>query len=54
LQVLKKMNNDIKYDEEKMPVAFDIILSLLKRNVQPAHAAAESIGFPVEAGNAQH
>jgi maltose alpha-D-glucosyltransferase/alpha-amylase len=54
LQVLKKLNNDIKYDEEKMPVAFDIILSLLKRNVQPAHAAAESIGFPVEAGNAQH
>ena len=37
-----------------MPVAFDIILSLLKRNVRPAHAAAESVGVPVEAGNVQH
>ncbi len=47
LQVFKKLNYDVNYDEEKTPVPFDIILSLLKLNVQPAHAAAEAVGKTV-------
>jgi maltose alpha-D-glucosyltransferase/alpha-amylase len=48
LQVLKKLNYDVNYDEEKAPVPFDIILSLLKLNVRPTHAAAEAVGNPTE------
>jgi maltose alpha-D-glucosyltransferase / alpha-amylase len=47
LQVFKKLNYDVNYDEESAPVPFDIILSLLKLNIQPAHAAAEAVGIPV-------
>ncbi len=47
LQVFRRLNYDVNYDEESAPVPFDIILSLLKLNIQPAHAAAEAVGTPV-------
>ena len=47
LQVFNKLNYDVNYDEEKAPVPFDIMLSLLKLNVQPAHAAAEAVGTAI-------
>jgi len=44
LQILNKLSYDVNYHEEKTPVSFDIILSLLKLDNEPQHAVAEAVG----------
>jgi maltose alpha-D-glucosyltransferase/alpha-amylase len=43
LQVFKKLNRGVD-DGDLVPVPLDIILSLLRLNAEPAHAAAEALG----------
>ncbi len=44
MQSLTSLNVALRFDQNDAMVPFDILLSLLKRNLRPHHAAAEEVG----------